>query len=67
VKNISAELKERNPQVDWKRMAGLRDKLIHHYFGVDLEMVWDVISIKVPGLEGEIAKILSDVCGSDEP
>ncbi len=39
-------------------MAGMRDKLIHGYFGIDYELVWDVITNKVPRLEQEIAELL---------
>jgi len=39
-------------------MAGMRDRLIHGYFGVDLELVWDVVSTRVPDLRSRIAEIL---------
>ncbi|HEV7515149.1 MAG TPA: HepT-like ribonuclease domain-containing protein, partial [Thermoanaerobaculia bacterium] len=39
-------------------MAGMRDRLIHHYFGVDYELVWDVIIHKIPGLREQILEIL---------
>ncbi len=41
-KNISEELKSRHPQIPWKDIAGLRDKLVHHYFGVNLDIVWNI-------------------------
>jgi len=40
-KNLSDELKTKNPSVDWKSIAGMRDKLIHAYFGVNLPLVWE--------------------------
>ncbi|WP_424356359.1 DUF86 domain-containing protein [Methanobacterium sp. MBAC-LM] len=43
VKNISTDFKSKNPDIEWRKIAGLRDKLIHHYFGVDWDLVWDVI------------------------
>jgi len=57
-KNISEDLKEKYAQVDWRKIAGLRDKLIHHYFGVDWDILWDVIQNRIPSLETEIAAIL---------
>ncbi len=57
-KNVSEELKEKYDQVDWRKIAGLRDKLIHHYFGVDWDILWDVIQNRIPSLETEIAAIL---------
>jgi uncharacterized protein with HEPN domain len=40
VKNIPLEIRNKYPLIDWKDMAGMRDKLIHHYFGIDHEIVW---------------------------
>ena len=50
-KNISQELKQKHPDIEWKEMAGLRDKLIHFYFGVDWAIVWDVIKVNIPELK----------------
>jgi len=44
VKNMSKNLKERYSEVKWRDIAGTRDKMIHHYFGVDLNIVWDIIN-----------------------
>jgi uncharacterized protein with HEPN domain len=57
-KNVSEELKARYSQVDWRKIAGLRDKLIHHYFGVDWDILWDVIKNRIPDLERNIKDIL---------
>lgn len=48
VKRLSAEVWEANPDVPWKRIAGMRDMLIHEYMGVDLDAVWEVAAGRVP-------------------
>ena len=58
-KKVPDEVRRRHPAVDWRAMAGLRDRLIHGYFGVDHDLVWDVIETKVPALRREIERILA--------
>lgn len=58
-KNLSDDFRVQHPQVSWKRMAGMRDKLIHEYFGVDYDVVWDVIENHILPLHNEV-KILID-------
>ncbi len=64
-KKVPAELRERHTQIDWRAMSGMRDRLIHGYFGVDYEIVWDVVANKVPELHEYINTILEE--GSDLP
>ena len=59
-KNLSSELKAKYPEVDWRRIAGMRDKLIHAYFVVDLPLVWDTLQIDLPELKEQATKILSN-------
>ena len=47
-KIIPAEFRNVNAEIDWKGMAGFRDKLIHHYFGIDYELIWDIIKNELP-------------------
>ena len=57
-KKLSMELRNRYPKVPWKQMAGARDRLIHNYFGVDLEIVWKISTAELSDLTLEITKIL---------
>jgi uncharacterized protein with HEPN domain len=58
VKNVSDDLKQQFPSTDWKAVAGFRDMLIHGYFGVDPEILWDIIVHKIPVLQDEVAAII---------
>jgi uncharacterized protein with HEPN domain len=57
VKNISEDLKKRHPEVEWRDISGTRDKMIHHYFGVDPDIVWNIIKINLPDLKEKILRI----------
>lgn len=56
VKGLSADFRRRNRDVPWSDIARMRDRLIHHYSGVNLEVVWDVIQNRLPRLQQDIAK-----------
>ena len=58
-KQLSSEIRRANPQIRWQDIAGMRDKLIHHYFGVDLKVVWETARRDVPALARGLAELLS--------
>jgi uncharacterized protein with HEPN domain len=58
VKNLSENRKDAHPDVPWKRIAGMRDLLIHRYFGVKLESVWEVIESELPAFQVAITRML---------
>ena len=50
-KKLDDEFKSVNHHIEWKKIAGTRDKLIHDYFGIDYDIVWDIIQTKIPDLD----------------
>ena len=56
-KAVSAELKEQHPQIPWRQIAGTRDRLIHGYFNVDMEIVWTIVTKDLPKLIQNLEKI----------
>lgn len=59
-KKVPEGFRASHPNVEWRAMAGMRDRLIHDYFGVDFELVWDVIRNRIPELREQIASILNE-------
>ncbi|MBF0487970.1 MAG: DUF86 domain-containing protein [Nitrospirae bacterium] len=57
-KRISMDMKNKCPEIPWRKMAGARDKLIHQYFGVDIHVVWDTVDKEMPGLRANIEAVL---------
>ncbi|MHB1330032.1 MAG: HepT-like ribonuclease domain-containing protein [Gemmatimonadales bacterium] len=57
-KRVPAAIREAHPQVQWRAMARMRDRLVHDYFGVDLDIVWDVLQTKIAPLRDQVQRIL---------
>jgi uncharacterized protein with HEPN domain len=64
VKNISPKLKTKYKNIPWKEIAGTRDKITHHYFGVDLELIWKIIKENLSILKEQMLTIKHDLSDS---
>lgn len=60
VKNIPESIRIKFPEIPWKKMAGMRDKMIHEYFGIDMEIVWKTIKSNLPPLKPLIIQLLDE-------
>ena len=58
IKNLSEEIRNRYSEIPWKNMAGMRDKLIHHYFGVNFSIVWKIAKEELPEIVKKIEKLV---------
>ncbi|MEM6838755.1 MAG: DUF86 domain-containing protein [Cyanobacteria bacterium P01_C01_bin.120] len=64
-KSISPELRENYSQIPWKSIAGMRDKVIHQYFGVNLQVLWDTVQQDLPTLQPIITQMLNGLSNSE--
>ncbi len=60
VKNLSDNAKQRRPEIPWRRIAGMRDRLTHDYFGVDLALVWVAVERELPNLQTAVEELLAE-------
>lgn len=61
VKHLPNSFRKKHKEVDWKKISGMRDVLIHEYFGVNIDKVWKTIKKDIPDLENKISKILAEL------
>jgi len=62
-RNLPIDFRKKHPQVDWRAMAGMRDVVVHEYFGIDLNIVWNTVIQDLPRLKINILKIIEDLKG----
>ena len=60
-KQLNNDFRATHDHIDWRSMAGMRDVLIHHYFGVNLQIVWDVVTVELPRLQPQVEELLSEL------
>ena len=60
-KKLSEDVKSKQPDIEWRKVAGMRDRLIHDYFGVDYTIVWDVATTKLPDLREKLQSLLETI------
>ncbi len=65
-KQVPEDVRKKYPHIQWRAMAGMKDRLIHGYFGIDYDIVWDVIINKVPDLQQDIEEILQNEESQDD-
>ena len=60
VKNLSTDFRDAHKDIDWRKISGMRDRLIHQYFSVDYDLIWDVVKNKLPAIKEKINLILQE-------
>ncbi len=66
VKHLPDQIRKKNTSIPWRQIAGMRDIIIHEYFGITLEMIWVVVTEDLPKLKAPIQQILADLQNAQE-
>ena len=61
VKNLSKSFKDKHPEVEWHKIAGMRNLLVHEYFGVDLKLTYKIVKKRIPELKQNILKFIKEI------
>jgi uncharacterized protein with HEPN domain len=61
IKHIPLEIREKYKEIEWRKITGLRDIVIHEYFGIDEDIIWDVVENKVPELKKQLEALIENV------
>jgi uncharacterized protein with HEPN domain len=64
-KSLSDELRDQYPSIPWRDMSGTRDRLIHHYFGINQEIVWQIVQQDLPELKHQVTQVVSGFPAGD--
>jgi uncharacterized protein with HEPN domain len=59
-KNLSDELRTDHPTIPWRDISGTRDRLVHHYFGINQDIVWQIITQDLPAVKGQIKQLIQE-------
>ena len=61
IKHVPSEIRENYPEIPWKKISGMRDRLIHGYFGIDYKIVWDTINVDLIELKTNLRKVIENM------
>ncbi|MBL6983626.1 MAG: DUF86 domain-containing protein [Anaerolineales bacterium] len=61
VKQVPIDIRDQHPEVEWRRIAGMRDIVAHHYFSIHDEIIWDIVENKIPALQEQIKTVLENL------
>lgn len=66
IKNIPEEIRSQHPTTRWKEISRFRDRLVHHYFSLDFNIIWEIVTLHLPVLKTEVESLLSSLPLDDE-